>query len=69
MMADSADVFQPGDRVEWIGPEDPNEPDLPHLGERGTVVICDPPDEWVVDFDVAGSAVFAGGHLRRVTED
>ena len=32
----------------WIGPEDPGNPDTPRLGELGTVISIDPPDEWVV---------------------
>jgi hypothetical protein len=40
--------FVDGDTVEWIGPEDPDNRDIPTRGTEGTVVSIDPPDEWVV---------------------
>jgi hypothetical protein len=43
--------FVDGDGVEWIGPEDPDNPGIPTRGTEGTVVSIDPPDEWVVAWD------------------
>jgi len=60
-------TFKEGDRVEWIGPEDPTDPDIPNHGAQGTVVTIDPPDEWVVAWDAPwATGVFAEKHLRRV---
>jgi len=59
--------FAEGDRVEWIGPP-PAVPDNPAPGERGTVISIDPPDEWVVRFDRAGTAVYDESLLRKVEE-
>jgi acyl-CoA synthetase (AMP-forming)/AMP-acid ligase II len=57
--------FREGDRVEWIGPGGPELGD-PIPGELGTVLVIDPPDEWVVRFDRAGTAVFGERFLRKV---
>src|SRR6266542_7022289 len=61
--------FQDGDRVEWIGPEDPNDWELPRRGERGWVLSIDPPNEWAVSWDRAGTAVYGERYLRRVDDE
>jgi hypothetical protein len=61
--------FSEGDRVDWIGPEVPHDPDIPSRGSRGTVIVIDPPDEWVVRWDPDGPmAVYPETHLRRVDD-
>jgi len=60
-------TFKEGDRVEWIGPEDPTDPDIPTRGARGTVVSIDPPDEWVVAWDPPwATGVYSEKYLREV---
>jgi hypothetical protein len=60
--------LQPGDRVEWVGGP-PKERDDPKPGERGTVIVFDPPADWVVDCDEAGTAVFFDRDLRKVGDE
>jgi hypothetical protein len=57
--------FKDGDRVEWVGPDVPDDPDLPAPGTLGTVISIDPPDEWVVQWDSGETAVYAERALRR----
>jgi 23S rRNA pseudouridine1911/1915/1917 synthase len=60
--------FRDGDRVEWTGPPQPPGPDTPQPGERGTIISSDPPDEWVVRWDQAGTAVYGEEYLRKVED-
>jgi hypothetical protein len=61
--------FHDGDRVEWIGPEKPDDPGYPRKGERGWVLSIDPPDDWAVSWDRAGTAVYGERYLRRVEDE
>jgi 23S rRNA pseudouridine1911/1915/1917 synthase len=58
--------FRDGDRVEWTGPQQSPGPDTPQPGERGTIISIDPPDEWVVRWDQAGTAIYGEEHLKKV---
>jgi 23S rRNA pseudouridine1911/1915/1917 synthase len=60
--------FRDGERVKWTGPPQPPGPDTPQPGERGTIISIDPPDEWVVHWDKAGTAVYGEEYLRRVED-
>jgi sarcosine oxidase subunit gamma len=61
--------FAEGDRVEWVGPESPEDPSFPRFSERGIVGSIDPPDEWVVDFENRPHlAVYPEGYLRRLND-
>jgi hypothetical protein len=60
--------LQPGDRVEWIGPTS-DDPDIPQPGEEGVVLSIDPPGEWVVHFDEAGTAVYLDRHIRKIATE
>jgi len=61
--------FTEGEKVEWIGPEVPDDPVHPPRGTRGTVIVIDPPDEWVVRWDADGpTAVYSEAYLRRVDD-
>jgi hypothetical protein len=57
-----------GDRVEYVGPP-PEKPGDPEPGELGWVISHDPPGEWVVKWDHAGTAVWGEEWLRPVKED
>lgn len=61
--------FSDGDRVEWVGPEVPNQPIAPRFGEMGLVGPIDPPDQWVIEFEGrAHSAVYSEAYLRRILD-
>jgi hypothetical protein len=53
------------DRVEWIGPPSNEEGD-PQPGQAGTVLTLDPPGEWVVHFDRAGTMVVGDRHIKKI---
>jgi hypothetical protein len=56
--------------VEWVGPENPDDPYAPWKGAQGTVISDDPPDEWVVAWDSPQeTAVYPEKYLRRIDRD
>jgi hypothetical protein len=58
--------FKIGDTVEWVGPEDSDDSDIPPPGHRGTVISIDPPDQWVVQWAPGFTAVYSERLLRKV---
>jgi len=61
--------FVDSDRGEWIGSEDPGNPDIPPRGTKGTVISIDPLDGWVVAWDSPwATAVHPEKDLRKVAE-
>ena len=63
-----SDKFKDGDRVEWVGPEDPSR-DYPPPGTQGNVITSDSPDEWVVRWDLPlATAVYPERYLTKVED-
>jgi hypothetical protein len=59
-----------GDRVEFIGNPDPEDPDIPAPGERGWALDQVPtggrPYAWIIAWDGGAAGVYEETEMRRV---